>query len=38
MHLAAHGFGISLVSEAATTTSYPGTMFRPLATPEDVLP
>lgn len=29
---------ISLVGEAATTMSYPGTILRPLATPEDVLP
>ncbi len=38
MHLAALGFGISLIGEAATTTSYPGIIFRLIATPEDVLP
>lgn len=31
MHLVALGFGISLVSEAATATRYPGVVFRPLA-------
>jgi DNA-binding transcriptional LysR family regulator len=38
MHLVALGFGLSLVSEGATGTRYPDVVFRPLATPEDVLP
>lgn len=38
MLLVGLGFGISLVSEAATATRYPDVVFRLLATLEDVLP
>jgi DNA-binding transcriptional LysR family regulator len=38
MHLVALGFGISIISEAGIATCYPGVVFRPLATDQDMLP
>lgn len=38
MHLVALGFGISIASEAATSTQYPDVVFRPFTTAEDMLP
>jgi DNA-binding transcriptional LysR family regulator len=38
MHLVGLGFGISLISESGTATRYPNVVFRPLISPEDVLP
>lgn len=38
MHLVALGFGISLTSEATIATRFSEVVFRPIATPEDVLP
>ena len=38
MHLVALGLGISIASEAATSTQYPEVVFRPFAAAEDTLP
>ncbi len=38
MQLVALGFGISFISEAGVATSYPGAVFRPLTSVQDVLP
>lgn len=38
MILVGLGFGLSLISEAGTATSYPGVVFRPVAGGDDVLP
>lgn len=38
MHLVALGLGISLTSEATIATRYPSIVFRPIASPADVLP
>jgi DNA-binding transcriptional LysR family regulator len=37
MHLVALGLGISIASEAATSTQYPDVIFRPFDTMEDML-
>lgn len=38
MHLVALGFGISVMSETGTATRYPGVVFVPLPTDQDLLP